>query len=264
MPRKGKIEDPERLAKLAEARKKSLETRRKNAAKKKAKKQEEEEKAKKYDKLMQEQNKIEPDEKKVNLDDPIEARAASTTVPEKKDENIVLHPSQSRFGDIQEDPILDEDDDLIIQEDQKPEEVKPEIKKPEVKKEPEPEEEDEYSEPDLFKSEEEYFTDDTIESEDEPKVVKKKKKRKSRKKVKRVKYYSSSSSDSDGEIIIRRKKPKKNVLYYEDLEEYLKFKNQNTEKFVEPPLSKEMSEQEKEDEIFKRKLEEARRSLFSI
>ena len=54
------------------------------------------------------------------------------------------------------------------------------------------------------------------------------------------------------------------MLYYEDLEEYLKLKNQSTEKFVEPPLSKEMSEQEKEDEIFKRKLEEARRSLFSI
>jgi hypothetical protein len=263
MARKGKIDDPERLAQLAEARKKSLETRRRNAARKKAKKQEEEEKAKKYDKLIEEQ-----EEKQVNLDDPIQARAASTIpIKKEKDENVVHHPSQSRFGEkpLVEIPIGD-DDDLILQHpsDQIPEEQKPEIKKPVVKK-PEPEEEDEESEPDLFKSEEEYFTDDTIESEDEPqKVVKKKKRRKSKRKVKRVKYYSSSSSDSEGEIIIRRKKPKKNVLYYEDLEEYLKFKNKETEKFVEPPVAQQISVQEKEDEIFRRRLEEARKSLFSI
>ena len=54
------------------------------------------------------------------------------------------------------------------------------------------------------------------------------------------------------------------MLYYEDLEEYLKFKNKETEKYVDPPVSQQMSAQQKEDEIFKRKLEEARKSLFSI
>ena len=66
MPKKGKIEDPERLAQLAEARKKSLETRRRNARIKKAKKKEEEEKAKKYDEMLKAK---EVEEKQVNVDE---------------------------------------------------------------------------------------------------------------------------------------------------------------------------------------------------
>ncbi len=50
-------------------------------------------------------------------------------------------------------------------------------------------------------------------------------------------------------------------MYYEDLEEYLKFKNKETEKFVEPPVAQQISVQEKEDEIFRRRLEEARKSI---
>ena len=87
-----------------------------------------------------------------------------------------------------------------------------------------------------------------------------------KKHIKRVRYYSSSdSSDSDdGEIVIRRRKPKKNVLYYEDLEEYLRMKNKET--FVEPPTHQPEQEapEDKEKDFFRQRLELAKQSLFSI
>ena len=87
-----------------------------------------------------------------------------------------------------------------------------------------------------------------------------------KKHIKRVRYYSSSdSSDSDdGEIVIIRRNPKKNVLYYEDLEEYLRMKNKET--FVEPPTHQPEQEapEDKEKDFFRQRLELAKQSLFSI
>lgn len=272
MPRSGKIEDPERLQKLAEARKKSLETRRKNAAKKKAALKEKEDKAAKYDKMVTKKKgkpKKEIEETQINLDDPIVARVANTARKNPKhDENVITHPSQSRFGEA----------DGSFNDDSEPESTREETVKefPEPAaeqqthrpvKQPPSESEESESEPDLFKDEEEFYSDDTVESEEyTPPPRKPRKKKKARKKVRKVKYYSSSdSSDSDGEIIIRRKKPKKNIIYYEDLEAYLAQKENSRETFVEPPKEPaEPTPQQQEEDLFAQRLEAARKSLFTI
>ena len=82
-----------RVQKLAEARKKSLETRRKNAAKKKAALKEKEDKAAKYDEMVTKKKgkpKKEIEETQINLDDPIVARVANTARKNPKhDENVI-------------------------------------------------------------------------------------------------------------------------------------------------------------------------------
>ncbi len=266
MPKKGKITDETRLAQLKTAREKSLATRRKNKKIKELKKLEEQEKLRKYDEMLAKEKKVDFKEERVNteevdLNNPIEARAASTVSEEEKDPNVVNHPGQSRFGEkpMVETPI-DIEEPVIMLEEPKPE---PE---PEPVKAPEPEPDTE-SEPDLFKSEEEYFSEKSVESEEElPPPPKRRKKKRKKKHIKRVRYYSSSdSSDSDdGEIVIRRRKPKKNVLYYEDLEEYLRMKNKET--FVEPPTHQPEQEapEDKEKDFFRQRLELAKQSLFSI
>jgi hypothetical protein len=264
MPKKGKITDETRLAQLATARKKSLETRRKNKKIKELKKLEEQEKLKKYEEMIVKEKKVEFKEEIVNsgvevdLNDPIEARAASNE--SEQDPNIVNHPSHSRFGELKMETPIDVEEPVMMLKEPQPE---PED---EPQKAPEPEPDTE-SEPDLFQSEEEYYSEKSVESEEEelPPPPKRKKRKKSKRHIKRVRYYSSSSdSDSDGQIIIRRRKPKKNILYYEDLEEYLRIKNNET--FVEPPTHKPEQEtpEEKEKDFFREKLELAKQSLFSI
>jgi hypothetical protein len=273
MPKKGPVTDPERLKKLEQARKKSLETRRRNKALKEQKKKEQEQKAAKYDEMMAGKNEVE--ETVVNTDDPISARAKAA-IPRDEDPNVVNHVSQSRFGESPEEYVLPQPElreDFDLNEKKAPpasslDTNKEVVEKTNTNKEVVEEEEEYRSSPDLFRSEEEYLSDESMSDHEQFIPIPKKKKHKSKKKkkhIKRVKYYSSSSSDdSDGEIIIRRKKPKKNVLYYEDLEEYMKMKNNVQDKTVAPTFSQVEPKVDEQQKYLREQLDLAKASLFTL
>ena len=107
------------------------------------------------------------------------------------------------------------------------------------------------SEPDLFKEESDYLSDDVYKSDDSVDSIKtyenyklkalrepRKRKKKKKKRGKTIRYISSSSDSSDDEeIIIRRRRPKKNVIYYDDIKAFVdsRRKEKNEPEVVEPP-----------------------------
>ena len=299
MGKKGPIENEKRLKQLADARKKSLEIRRAKAAERKKAKDDIRKKAALFDKMAEDKStsktkkNVKLEIKETKLEPKVESQI-NTTEPEEKievDVSKVKHPSDSKFGEkqlieteIDETPFVEVTGEMPSNE-----EVINNINKREkkVKKKDTPlPSSDEESEPDLFDDNSDYLSDDSVQSNSSVDSLKayynykkqrfkggnkKKKTKKKKKKGKTIRYISSSSDDSDDEIIIRRRKPSKKVIYYEDIKQYINSRDKvntttvtagTTDIEVEPPHQDNTIANQQEE--FNRRLEEARKDLFSM
>jgi hypothetical protein len=302
MGKKGKIEDESRLQQLADARAKSLEIRRKKAAERKKAKDEIKKKAALFDDMVKKKSNDTTKKKtkvKLEIKETKLSPQVNTTEPNEKDEvdvTKVKHPSKSKFGEkpyieteINAEPFVEVTGEMPSNE-----EVVNNIekRKNDAKKKPDTPRvsSSEESEPDLFDDNSDYLSDDNVDSDGSVDSLKayhnykkktfkgnthKKNRKKKKKRGKTIRYISSSSDDSDDEIIIRRKKPKKNVIYYEDIKNYINDRNSiensnsnsivtagKTDIEVDPPKQENSTTNQQEE--FNRRLEEARKALFTL